>query len=74
MLEPAHGIADAGTVSFLADYINIEQSEFVRRGIVVGLALQQGRTDLPNEYVERLRAGLATYNAAVSMQIRYSRI
>jgi hypothetical protein len=68
------GIADTATVNFLADYIDGEQSEFVKRGIIVGLAFQRGRADLLRDYVERLRAGLTTYDTAVSIQIGYTRI
>lgn len=66
------GIADAATARFLAEYVNQEPSEFVRRGITVGLALQQGRTDLIRDYVLHLRAG--TNDIAVSIQLGYSRI
>ena len=68
------GVADPATANFLADYIDGEPSEFVRRGITVGLALQQGRTDLLTQYVDRLRAGLETGDTAVSIQLGYSRI
>jgi len=68
------GIADVATSRFLAEYINQEPSEFVRRGITVGLALQQGRVDLITDYVERLRAGLRATDTVVSIQLGYSRI
>lgn len=68
------GIADAATARFLAEYVNQEPSEFVRRGITVGLALQQGRADLIRNYVQRLREGLRTNDIAVSIQLGYSRI
>jgi len=68
------GIADDATARFLAEYIDQEPSEFVRRGITVGLALQQGRADLITDYVQRLRAGLRTNDIAVSIQLGYSRI
>ena len=68
------GVADARTSKFLADYLDREPSEFVRRGIVVGLGLQQGRTDLVLEYVKRLRAGMGRDDQAISIQLGYSRI
>jgi hypothetical protein len=68
------GVADGPTSGFLADYLAQESSEFVRRGITVGLGLQQGRTDLVLEYVKRLRAGKADGVQAVSIQLGYSRI
>jgi hypothetical protein len=68
------GVADPTTARFLADYIDREPSEFVRRGITVGLALQQGRTDLLTQYVDRLRTGLENGDSAVAIQLGYSRI
>lgn len=68
------GVADPATARFLADYVIREQSEFVRRGIIVGLGLQQGRTDLLTDYVKRLQAGRETNDVAVSIQLGYSRI
>jgi hypothetical protein len=65
------GVADRHTAELLAAQIDQEPSEFVRRGITVGLALQQGRSDLLEGYMKRLRAGNLE---AVATQIGYTRI
>jgi hypothetical protein len=65
------GVADKYTADLLADHIDQEPSEFVRRGITVGLALQQDRADLLEGYMERLRE---VDSDAVAIQIGYTRI
>lgn len=69
------GVADASTADKLARLVEYEESQFVRRGLIVGLALHQGRTDLLESYVWQLQSELKQGNQeAVSIQIGYSRI
>jgi hypothetical protein len=66
----AAGVADAHGQEALVALLASEPSGFVRRGVVVGLALQRGRSDLLNAYVQEL----VSTPPSASIHLGYTRI
>jgi len=63
-------VADARAVDYLEAKLGTEPNQFVRRGMIVGLAMHQGRRDVLDAYVQQLEHD----PEAVAIQLGYSRV